>query len=134
VKNRISSSFLAFCRTKEQLGSKMAIFEPQQEGLSLDQIQKYFEWPLLRPIPSFKTPAFWLNVLFQKSSDYKYWVFAPEAFRKFQVEFYPKPRAFNPKLPIFNPKFRVSGPKLRGFNKKFQVFTFFYRFAKKLTF
>jgi hypothetical protein len=31
--NRRSSSFLAFCRTKVQLGPKMAIFEPQKGGL-----------------------------------------------------------------------------------------------------
>jgi hypothetical protein len=53
VKNRRSSSFLAFCRTKVQLGPKMAIFEPQPEGSNLDQIQKYFVWCLLEPIPRF---------------------------------------------------------------------------------
>jgi hypothetical protein len=31
----------------------MAIFEPQQEGSNLDQIQKYFVWCLLGPIPRF---------------------------------------------------------------------------------
>jgi hypothetical protein len=31
VKNRRFSTFLAFCRTKVQLGPKIAIFEPQQE-------------------------------------------------------------------------------------------------------
>jgi hypothetical protein len=73
MKNRRSSSFLAFCRTKMQLGPKMAIFEPQQEGSNLDQIQKYFVWCIgywymvyWDQYQGFKTPAFWLNVFFKK--------------------------------------------------------------------
>jgi hypothetical protein len=41
----------------QQLGPKMAIFEPQQEGSNLDQIQKYFVWCLLGPIPRFLDPG-----------------------------------------------------------------------------
>jgi hypothetical protein len=57
VKNRRSRSFLAFYRTKVQLGPKMAIFEPQQEGSNLDQIQKYCVWYLLGPIPRFESSS-----------------------------------------------------------------------------
>jgi hypothetical protein len=44
-----------FCNkgARVQLGPKMAIFEPQQEGSNLDQIQKYFVWCLLGPMPRF---------------------------------------------------------------------------------
>jgi hypothetical protein len=52
-KSNIQQFQQAFCRTKVQLGPKMAIFEPQQEGSNLDQIQKYFVWRLLGPIPRF---------------------------------------------------------------------------------
>jgi hypothetical protein len=43
----------------------MAIFEPQQEGSNLDQIQKYFVW--WDQYQGFETPLFWLNVFFSKS-------------------------------------------------------------------
>jgi hypothetical protein len=64
-----SSSFLEFCRTKEQLGTKMAIFKPQQEGSNLDQIQKYFIYDIYwDQYQGLRTPMFWLNVLFQKAA------------------------------------------------------------------
>jgi hypothetical protein len=68
LKKRRFSSFLAFCRTMVQLGPKLAIFEPQQEGQTLTKFKNILYGIYWDQYQGFKTPAFWQNVFYQKAA------------------------------------------------------------------
>jgi hypothetical protein len=67
VKNRSSSSFLAFSKIKVQLGPKMAIFLLGR-GQTLTKFKNILHGVYWDQYQGFKTPAFWLNVFFQKAA------------------------------------------------------------------
>jgi hypothetical protein len=55
-----------------QLGPKMAIFEPQQDGQTLTKFKNILSGVYWDQYQGFKTPVFWLNVFFQKATP-PYW-------------------------------------------------------------